>query len=135
MNEVVLCIDDRGAYNLDEGKTYRVVEKSIHNAWYVAIDNTGNEKEYSGRRFKEVKENEMQKMQEVTAQNMVKNRSYIVGSFDSNGNFSISSNPSEHLSEQKAKTEAKRLAGLYSEKTFVVMQLKAGFKVAAVQEI
>ena len=69
------------------------------------------------------------------ARTMVQNRSYIVGSFDANGHFSVAACPTGHSTEEKAKAEAKRLAGLNSEKTFIVMHIKSGFKNMQIQEI
>lgn len=84
--------------------------------------------------IKQEKENIMNSY-ELEARALVQNRKYIVGSFDAYGNFSIVSRPSGHSTEEKAKTEAKRLSGLNGEKTFVVMQMKAGFKSVQIQEI
>jgi hypothetical protein len=72
---------------------------------------------------------------ESAARIMVKNRNWIVGSINSEGEFSIASKPSGHLSESAAKAEAQRLAGLHNGKTFIVLQLRAGFKAKLVEEI
>lgn len=81
------------------------------------------------------KEDNMNYTNDTAAKQMVKERRWIVGSIDANGNFSISSSPMGHPSQAAAKTEAKRLANVNNTKTFIVMQLQAGYKVSAVEEI
>lgn len=71
----------------------------------------------------------------IMARVMVQNRNYIIGSFNAAGHFSIAACPDGYLTEEKAKAEAKRLAGLDSEKTFIVMHIKGGFKNMQIQEI
>ena len=134
MSEYVKCIFTGATTTITTGCTYRVVGK-IGKLISIINDN-GVERTYSSSRFIEQpqeKENNMQADQK--ARTMVQNRSYIVGSFDSLGKFSIATEPTEHLTEQKAKTEAKRLAGLNGDKTFVVMRFYAGFKSVQIQEI
>ena len=134
MDEYVKCIFTGATTTITTGCTYRVVGK-IGKLISIINDN-GVERTYSSSRFIEQtqeKENNMQADQK--ARTMVQNRSYIVGSFDSLGKFSIATEPTEHLTEQKAKTEAKRLAGLNGDKTFVVMRFYAGFKSVQIQEI
>ncbi len=72
---------------------------------------------------------------DTLGRNMVKNRQWIVGSINASGEFSMALNPAAHVSATAAKTEAKRLAAKDSTKTFIVMQLCAGYKVANVEEI
>ena len=120
--------------NLTTGCTYKVVEKGI--GWISVINDNGVERTYSSSRFIEQtqeKENNMQADQK--ARTMVQNRNYIIGSFNAAGNFSIAACPNGHLTEERAKAEAKRLAGLDSEKTFIVMHIKGGFKNMQIQEI
>lgn len=120
------------------GCTYRVVEKS--GKWISIINDDGVEGTYSSTRFIEQtqeKENNMHSDQKarIMARVMVQNRNYIIGSFNAAGHFSIAACPDAHLTEEKAKAEAKRLAGLDSEKTFIVMHIKGGFKNMQIQEI
>ena len=133
-DEYVKCVAAGGTLDLVVGKDYKVI---AHDRIYTQIiTDDGILKRYFSHRFipiEQVKENTMNNDQK--ARTMVQNRSYIVGSFDAVGKFSISSEPSEHLTEQKAKTEAKCLAGLDGEKTFVVMRFYAGFKSMQIQEI
>jgi hypothetical protein len=65
----------------------------------------------------------------------VQNREFIVGSVSEHGYVSISASPVRHSTEAKAKAEAKRLAGLDSSKTFIVLQFRAGFQATQVVEI
>lgn len=134
MKEYVKCPQKGTNRSLTTDKIYELISKNSQ--WTVVINDHGNTQRYYTHRFEPVtqeKENTMHNDQK--ARTMVQNRSYIVGSFDALGKFSIASEPSEHLTEQKAKTEAKRLAGLNGEKTFVVMRFYAGFKSVQVQEI
>ena len=134
MDEYVKCILIGANPNLTTGCTYKVVDKGIE--WISIINDDGVERTYSSSRFIEQtqeKENNMQADQK--ARTMVQNRNYIIGSFNAAGNFSIAACPNGHLTEEKAKDEAKRLAGLDSEKTFIVMHIKGGFKNMQIQEI
>ena len=134
MDEYVKCILIEANPNLTTGCTYKVVEKGI--GWISVINDNGVERTYSSSRFIEQtqeKENNMQADQK--ARTMVQNRNYIIGSFNAAGNFSIAACPNAHLTEERAKAEAKRLAGLDSEKTFIVMHIKGGFKNMQIQEI
>ena len=134
MDEYVKCILIEANPNLTTGCTYKVVEKGI--GWISVINDNGVEGTYSSNRFIEQtqeKENNMQADQK--ARTMVQNRNYIIGSFNAAGNFSIAACPNGHLTEERAKAEAKRLAGLDSEKTFIVMHIKSGFKNMQIQEI
>ena len=134
MDEYVKCIVAGANTNITTGCTYKVVEKDM---WWISIINDdGVEGTYRAHRFIEQtqeKENNMQADQK--ARTMVQNRNYIIGSFNAAGNFSIAACPNGHLTEEKAKDEAKRLAGLDSEKTFIVMHIKGGFKNMQIQEI
>lgn len=136
MDEYVKCLLTGSNTYITAGRTYRVVEKI--GDWISIINDDGVEESYFAHRFIEQtqtqeKENNMYKDQ--NARTMVQNRSYIVGSFDANGNFSVAACPSGHSTEEKAKDEAKRLARLNSEKTFIVMHIKSGFKNMQIQEI
>lgn len=134
MDEYVKCILTGANTDITTGCTYKVVEKTIR--WISIINDDGVEGTYSSNRFIEQtqeKENNMHADQK--ARTMVQNRSYIVGSFDAAGHFSIAACPNAHLTEERAKAEAKRLAGLDSEKTFIVMHIKGGFKNMQIQEI
>lgn len=75
----------------------------------------------------------MSKAEEAKA--LVQGRKFIVGSFDNEGNFSIASKPHGHATEPLAKKEAQRLAHNDLSKTFVVMQMRYGAKVATITEI
>ena len=134
MDEYVKCIV-AGAYtSITIGCTYKVVDKGIE--LISIINDNGVERTYSSSRFIEQtqeKENNMHSDQK--ARTMVQNRNYILGSFNAAGNFSIAACPNGHLTEERAKAEAKRLAGLDSEKTFIVMHIKGGFKNMQIQEI
>ena len=134
MDEYVKCIFAGATTTITTGCTYRVVGKT--GKLISIINDNGVERTYSSSRFIEQtqeKENNMQADQK--ARTMVQNRSYIVGSFDSLGKFGIATEPTEHLTEQKAKAEAKRLAELNGDKTFVVMRCYAGFKSVQSREI
>lgn len=134
MDEYVKCICTGANTNITTGCTYKVVEKNM--GWISIINDDGVEGTYCSHRFIEQtqeKENNMHSDQK--ARTMVQNRSYIVGSFNTAGNFSIAACPNAHPTEEKAKAEAKRLAGLDSEKTFIVMRFYAGFKSVQIQEI
>ena len=134
MDEYVKCIVAGATTTITTGCTYRVVGKI--GKWISIINDNGVERTYSSSRFIEQtqeKENNMQADQK--ARTMVQNRNYIIGSFNAAGNFSIAACPNGHLTEERAKAEAKRLAGLDSEKTFIVMHIKGGFKNMQIQEI
>ena len=134
MDEYVKCICTGANTNITTGCTYKVVEKDM--GWISIIIDDGVEGTYRAHRFIEQtqeKENNMQADQK--ARTMVQNRNYIIGSFNAAGNFSIAACPNAHLTEERAKAEAKRLAGLDSEKTFIVMHIKSGFKNMQIQEI
>lgn len=134
MDEYVKCILTGANTNITTGCTYKVVEKTIR--WISIINDDGVEGTYSSNRFIEQtqeKENNMHSDQK--ARTMVQNRNYIIGSFNAAGHFSIAACPNAHLTEERAKAEAKRLAGLDSEKTFIVMHIKGGFKNMQIQEI
>ncbi len=134
MDEYVKCILTGANTDITTGCTYKVVEKDM---WWISIINDeGVEETYRAHRFIEQtqeKENNMHSDQK--ARTMVQNRNYIIGSFNAAGNFSIAACPNGHLTEERAKDEAKRLAGLESEKTFIVMHIKSGFKNMQIQEI
>ena len=134
MDEYVKCIVAGANTNITTGCTYKVVEKDM---WWISIINDdGVEGTYRAHRFIEQtqeKENNMQADQK--ARIMVQNRNYIIGSFNAAGHFSIAACPNAHLTEERAKAEAKRLAGLDSEKTFIVLHIKGGFKNMQIQEI
>ena len=134
MDEYVKCILAGTNPNITTGCTYKVVDEGIE--WISIINDDGVERTYRYSRFIEQtqeKENNMQADQK--ARTMVQNRNYIIGSFNAAGNFSIAACPNGHLTEERAKDEAKRLAGLDSEKTFIVMHIKGGFKNMQIQEI
>ena len=134
MDEYVKCIVTGANTTITTGCTYRVVGKI--GEWIRIINDDGVEESYYAHRFIEQtqeKENNMQADQK--ARTMVQNRNYIIGSFNAAGNFSIAACPNGHLTEERAKDEAKRLAGLDSEKTFIVMHIKGGFKNMQIQEI
>ena len=135
MDEYVKCILTGANTDITTGCTYKVVvDKGI--GWISIINDDGVEESYYAHRFIEQtqeKENNMQADQK--ARTMVQNRNYIIGSFNAAGNFSIAACPNGHLTEERAKAEAKRLAGLDSEKTFIVMHIKGGFKNMQIQEI
>ena len=134
MDEYVKCIVAGANTNITTGCTYKVVVKI--GEWIRIINDYGVERTYSSSRFIEQtqeKENTMHNDQK--ARTMVQNRNYIIGSFNAAGNFSIAACPNGHLTEERAKAEAKRLAGLESEKTFIVLHIKSGFKNMQIQEI
>lgn len=134
MDEYVKCIVTGTYTSITTGSTYKVLEKGI--GWISIINDDGVEGTYGSSRFIEQtqeKENNMHSDQK--ARIMVQNRNYIIGSFNAAGDFSIATCPNAHLTEEKAKAEAKRLAGLDSEKTFIVMHIKGGFKNIQIQEI
>ena len=134
MDEYVKCISAGATTTITIGCTYRVVGKI--GKLISIINDDGVERTYSSSRFIEQtqeKENNMQADQK--ARTMVQYRNYIIGSFNAAGNFSIAACPNAHLTEERAKAEAKRLAGLDSEKTFIVMHIKGGFKNMQIQEI
>ena len=134
MDEYVKCILTGANTDITTGCTYKVVVKI--GEWIRIINDDGVEESYYSSRFIEQtqeKENNMQADQK--ARTMVQNRNYIIGSFNAAGNFSIAACPNGHLTEERAKDEAKRLAGLDSEKTFIVMHIKGGFKNMQIQEI
>ena len=134
MDEYVKCIVTGAHTTITTGCTYKVVRKI--GEWISIISDDGVEGTYCSHRFIEQtqeKENTMHNDQK--ARTMVQNRNYIIGSFNAAGNFSIAACPNGHLTEERAKAEAKRLAGLDSEKTFIVMHIKGGFKNMQIQEI
>ena len=134
MDEYVKCIFAGASTTITTGCTYKVVEKGM--GWISIINDDGVEGTYSSRRFiEQTQEKENTVHNDQKARTMVQNRSYIVGSFDAAGHFSIAACPNAHLTEERAKAEAKRLAGLDSEKTFIVMHIKGGFKNMQIQEI
>lgn len=53
----------------------------------------------------------------------IKKAEYIIGSFDADGNCSVSKNPTTHTSILSARDECKRLAALYPNKTFVILKM------------
>ena len=134
MDEYVKCILTGAHTAITTGCTYKVVDKG---KWWISIINDdGVEGAYGSSHFIEQtqeKENNMHSDQK--ARTMVQNRNYIIGSFNAAGHFSIAACPNAHLTEERAKAEAKRLAGLDSEKTFIVMHIKGGFKNMQIQEI
>ena len=134
MDEYVKCILTGAHTDITTGCTYKVVEKNMR--WIRIINDDGVEEPYLAHRFIEQtqeKENNMHADQK--ARTMVQNRNYIIGSLNAAGHFSIAACPNAHLTEERAKAEAKRLAGLDSEKTFIVMHIKGGFKNMQIQEI
>ena len=134
MDEYVKCIVAGANTAITAGCTYKVVVKSGKSIRIINDD--GVEESYYSHRFSEqTQEKENNIHADQKAHTMVQNRSYIVGSFDAAGHFSIAACPNAHLTEERAKAEAKRLAGLESEKTFIVMHIKGGFKNMQIQEI
>ena len=134
MEEYVKCRQKGINRGLTNDKIYELISRNSQ--WTVVINDHGKEWRYYTHRFEPVtqeKENNMQADQK--ARTMVQNRNYIIGSFNAAGNFSIAACPNGHLTEERAKDEAKRLAGLDSEKTFIVMHIKGGFKNMQIQEI
>jgi hypothetical protein len=55
----------------------------------------------------------------------VHSNQFIVGSVDKHYNFSINTRPVVHPDYQTALTEAKRLAGVFPDKKFIVLALVA----------
>jgi len=126
----VQCVDSTGSIFLSLGQIYFAVESTddkyhIWNGEFWVW--------HSKHRFIKITDEKENEMKDYTK--MVADRKYIVGSIDSIGKFSVSQNPLSHDTESSAKSEAARLAGLNSERIFIVLQIKAGFKSAAVQEI
>ena len=68
------------------------------------------------------------------AETAISNSHYIVGSVDTYGHFSFSNQPAIHKNSVTANAEAKRLAGATPGKTFVVVQLIAGFRAGGILE-
>lgn len=60
---------------------------------------------------------------EKIAHDAVRNKQYIVGSFQSGTGISFSNTPTVQYSSMQARAECKRLAKLYPGKTFVFVQL------------
>lgn len=131
MKEYVKCIDAGANTYIYTDGIYEVVQRT--KSQIVVITPNGGWQRYNPERFIEHKGENMTTQTE--AQKMVKNRSWIVGSFSDTGVFSISTSPKEHLSEDKAKAEAKRLAAEDSTRTFIVLQFRAGYKMTSIQEI
>lgn len=130
INFAVCTTDD--FFSLDKGKMYEILDygNSLGIPWYKVRDNTGTVQKYSTKYFKE---EDMSKAEEAKV--LVQGRKFIVGSFDSEGNFSIASEPKGHATEPLAKKEAQRLAHNDLSKTFVVMQMRYGAKAATITEI
>lgn len=61
---------------------------------------------------------------EKTAHDAIRNKQYIVGSFQPNIGLSFSATPTVQYSSMQARAECKRLAKLYPGKTFVYVQLQ-----------
>lgn len=61
---------------------------------------------------------------EKTAHDAVRNRQYIVGSFNPTTGMSIASNPTVQYSAVQARSECKRLAKIYPGKTFFYVRLE-----------
>ena len=62
----------------------------------------------------------------------VRNRYWIVGSIDENGNFSFSSKPATHPSESSAMSEAGRLAKANPGKAYIAVRFVGGVLVPRV---
>lgn len=56
----------------------------------------------------------------------IKGSLFIVGSIGSNGDFSVAASPTVHRDITSARMEAKRLAGVYTGKLFVILNLAGG---------
>ncbi len=61
---------------------------------------------------------------EKIAHDAIRNKQYIVGSFQSGTGMSFSNTPTVQYSSMQARAECKRLAKLYPGKTFVYVQLQ-----------
>lgn len=71
---------------------------------------------------------------QVQAETAIKNGHYIIGSVDQYAHFSISNTPAIHSNIDTAKAEAKRLASSNPGKTFIIMNLSAGFRAGGILE-
>lgn len=67
--------------------------------------------------------------------NKVRTRSFIVGSIDDKGIFSIATKPVTHYTEEAASAEARRLATVYPGKAFFHAQLLGAFVARGVEKI
>lgn len=67
--------------------------------------------------------------------NAIRGAQYVIGSIDSNGNFSISTNPVAHDTAIQARAECRRLAGLNPGKLFFFTKLGGAEYVPATQTI
>lgn len=56
----------------------------------------------------------------------IKGSLFIVGSVSANGDFSVATSPTVHRDITSARLEAKRLAGVYTGKMFVILNLAGG---------
>jgi hypothetical protein len=126
----IQCVDSTGSIFLFLGQIYYAVESTddkyhIWNGEFWVW--------HPKHRFIQITDEKESEMKDYTK--MVADRKYIVGSIDSIGKFSVSQNPLSHDTESSAKSESARLAGLNPERMFIVLQIKAGFKSTAVQEI
>lgn len=74
-------------------------------------------------------------MSQSNATENVKRRSFVVGSVDGSGYFSLSSRPFFHTTLVDANAEAARLARKEPGKLFVSMQLTGGSLVGGVQTL
>lgn len=71
---------------------------------------------------------------QADAINAIRSVATIVASVDKEGNFSMSESPVAHKDMTSARVEAKRLAGLYPGKMFVILKL-AGAELVPVNSI
>lgn len=132
MGDFAVCINPGDNDWITTGEKYTVVK--YYDEWITVVGDDGQAHSYYAWRFKSTEgENIMSK--EAEAKALVQGRKFIVGSFDSEGKFSIASKPHGHASESLAKKEAQRLAHNDLSKTFVVMQMRYGAKAATITEI
>ena len=132
MSDFAVCVNPGDNDWITVGKKYTVVK--YYDEWITVVGDDGQAHSYYAWRFKSTEgENIMSKAEEAKA--LVQGRKFIVGSFDSEGNFSIASKPKDHATETLAKAEARRLAHNDLSKTFVVMQMRYGAKADTITEI
>lgn len=123
--------------NTTIGEIHKVVKIGPPNApKFKHLVQLENEFWYNPETLEIVKKgNDMENTAKNTMIKSVQNREFIVGSVNEHGYVSISASPVRHSTEAQAKAEAKRLAGLDSSKTFIVLQFRAGFQATQVVEI